>query len=580
MSLRSAEDRSPRSMTGGMAIARMLKAHGVGPVFGMGGFQLLPFYEGARQMGIDHYLIDDERSGAFAADAFARVSGRVGVVDATLGPGATNLVTGLAESHNAGVPIVAIIGDAHRLHAGKNMTQETRQLDVLAPVCKAVLRIEDTARIPELIRRAFGLATSGRPGPVVVSVPEDISHANVTFADDDFWSDPVAVGGTARRVRPDGIDVQRAAEVLGSAARPLILAGGGVHLSGGYRELAALAAAQSIPVAHTLSGKGAIACTHPLSVGLFGRYDRIANDLINESDCLLVVGCKLGEIATKRYVLPPDGVPLIQLDIDPGEIGRWARTTVGLWGDAGLGMHDLHEAVGSATVDRSAYVEDVAERREQWYASTAERYASDERPISMGRVMGEFNDLLSEDAIVVADGGFASHWAGLLYDTKRAGRGFVSDRGFASIGYGLPGSLGAKLAAGNAPVVGVTGDGGFNMSAGGLEVAQRIGAPFTLVVVNNAASGYVKALQHAVYGPESYSASDLSELNFARIAESYGCRGIRVEDPNDLGPALTEAIGCTDAPTVLDVVVTRDAGKMLPSADSRTLTVAPGDRPA
>ena len=567
-------------MSGGHAVARMLELHGAGPIFGMGGFQLLPFYDAVRTRGMTHHLVDDERGGAFAADAYARITGRPGTCDATLGPGATNLVTALVESLNAGVPIVALVGDAHRSHAGRNMTQEARQIDILRPAVKDILRVEDGLRIPEHVRRAYAVATAGRPGPVVVALPEDVAHGEFDFPDEAFWADPATVAVPARRIRPAGDDVERAAALLGAAERPLILAGGGIHLSRAYDELLRLSEHYDIPVAHTLSGKGAIPCVHPHSVGLFGRYSRIANDLIEASDCLLVAGCKLGEIATKRYTLPLASTPLIHLDVLAEEIGRWTRADVGLWGDAAAGLADIDAALESVQPpSREAYLDDVAGRKAAWAETTLPLYASDAAPIAMPRLIGELRRAIPADGVLVADGGFASHWAGLLYDTQTSGRTFIADRGFASIGYGLPGSLGAALA-GAAPVVGLTGDGGFTMTLGGLETARRAGAAFTLVVVNNAASGYVKALQHAVYGEGAYQSSDLSEIDFAAVAQSLGCQGLRVEDPADLGPALADAIANTDGPSVVDVVVTRDPAEMLPGVDSRARQpVVPGDRP-
>ena len=201
----------PNEMTGGEALVRMLLAHGAGPMFGMGGFQLLPFYDAARRLGLNHNLINDERCAVFAADAYAKVSGRVGLVDATLGPGATNLVTGLVEALNAGSPIVAIVGDAQRDHAGKNMTQETDQVSILRPACKELLRIEAIHRIPEIVRRAFAVATSGRPGPVIVDVPEDIAHGLWGFEDGDFEVDPAHEAAPALRCRPDAASLARAA---------------------------------------------------------------------------------------------------------------------------------------------------------------------------------------------------------------------------------------------------------------------------------------------------------------------------------------------------------------------------------
>jgi acetolactate synthase-1/2/3 large subunit len=570
-------------MNGGRAMAEMLRLAGTGPMFGMGGFQLLPFYDALHQLGLRHYLINDERHGAFAADAYARVTNRPGVCDGTLGPGATNLVTGLVESLNAGTPMVAIAGDSHRAHSWKNMTQECRQVDILRPAVKELIRVELTSRIPELIRRAFAVATSGRPGPVLLDVPEDVCHGEHDFTAEDFHIPAETLAAPSRRSRPDKTAIERAAALLAKARRPLLLVGGGVHLSAGQAALQRLAESCGIPVAHTMSGKGSIACTDPLSVGLFGRYSRIANDLIAASDCLLVVGCKLGEIATKRYALIPPGVPMIHLDIVAEEIGRHQRTDVALWGDAAAGLDDLADALAGDAPrlrgERRDYLAEIPVRMGKWREEAAPRLLSTDRPINMARLCHGLNQVMPAESVVVADGGFAAHWTGLIYDTKAAGRHYIADRGLASIGYGLPGGMGAALGAPGKPVVAVTGDGGFNMGLGELETARRCGANLTVVVVNNAASGYVKALQHAMYG-RRYQSSDLVEMNYAAIAEQMGCRGIRVEDPAAVDGALAAGIAERDRPTVIDVVVTRDPGQMLPGVDNRAVEIKKGDRVA
>ena len=570
-------------MTGGRALAEMLRLCEVGPMFGMGGFQLLPFYDALGQLGMQHFLINDERCGAFAADAYARVTNRPGVCDGTLGPGATNLVTGLIESTNGGIPVIALAGDTNRAHSWKNMTQECRQAEILRPAVKELIRIEDTSRIPELTRRAFAVATSGRPGPVVLDVPEDVCHGTYEFTADDFAIDPSTLAAPARRIRPDRADVERAARLIDGAKRPLLLVGGGIHISQAHAALAAFAEAQSIPVAHTMSGKGGIACTHALNVGLFGRYARIANELIEASDCLLVAGCKLGEIATKRYALPPLHIPIIHLEIVAEEIGRCRPAAVALWGDARAGLEDLTEALAdgarAARAARADYIAEIPGRMRAWAEDAAPRLHSEGRPIHMARLCTELNRALPANSILVADGGFAGHWTGLLYDTKRAGRHFIPDRGLASIGYGLPGGIGASLAAPGRPVVAITGDGGFNMVLGELETARRARLGLTVVVVNNAASGYVKALQHAMMGGR-YQSADLSEMDYAAVARAMGVGGIRVEDPEALGPALATGMAETDRPTVVDVVVTRDPGQMLPAVDNRTVEIKQGDRVA
>lgn len=570
-------------MNGGQALAEMFRLHNPAPMFGMGGFQLLPFYDAVRELGLSHTLINDERCGIFAADAWARVTGRPGICDGTLGPGATNLVTGLVESLNAGVPLIVVVGNSNREHSWKNMTQEARQTEILAPAAKALIRVESGYRIPELVRRAYAVATSGRPGPVVLDVPEDIAHGEYDYSKSDFFVDPETLRIPAQRSRPGRDAVARAAECLRDARRPIILAGGGVHLSGAYCELQSFAEDFSIPVAQTLSGKGAIPCIHPLSVGLFGRWSRIANDLIASADCILSVGCKMGEIATKRYDLIPRDVPFIHLDIVAEEIGRTTPATVSLWGDAAEGLRDLRDSLFPDRVAiqemRAAYLNEVSERMAAWRAEAEPRYASDERPVNMARVVRELQNAMPEDGILVVDGGFAAHWTGLLYDSTRSGRTYIANRGFASIGYGLPGTMGAQLAAGDSPVVGLTGDAGFNMVLGELETARRLELGFTLAIVNNAASGYVKALQHNMYEGR-YQSSDLSETDYADTARALGCQGIRVDDPGALQDAFAEGIANRNIPTVIDVIVTRDPSKMLPGVDSRTAPVKKGDRPA
>ncbi len=570
-------------MTGGEALARMIQAFNGGAMFGMGGFQLLPFYDAARRLNLPHHLINDERAAIFIADAYAKVTGRVGLCDATLGPGATNLVTGLVEALNAGSPLVVLVGDTHRDHAWKNMTQESRQTDILRPACKELIRIESIARIPELMRRAFRVATSGRPGPVVVDVPEDICHATHGFEPDAFRADPACEAAPSLRCRPAATAIGAAVSLIARAQRPILLAGGGVHLSGAAQVLTDFARALNLPVAHTMTGKGAIPCTDPLSAGLFGRYDRIANAFIESADLIIVAGCKLGEIATKRFTVPPPGKTILHIDIVAEEFGRTAEPELCLWGDVRDTLAELHAlltpqaaAIAARQADHAAA---VATKMAEWRQGVQPRLTSDETPVSMARLMHELNLIMPADAVLVADGGFAAHWAGLLYDTKAPGRGFVPDRGFASIGYGLPGAIGAALGAPGRKVVSITGDGGFNMMLGELETARRLNLAFTIVVINNAASGYVKALQHLMYGPGSYHASDLAETNYARIAEAMGVRGIRVEHPSTLAAALATGLA-GDGPTVIDLVVTRDPAKMLPAVDNRAVQIKKGDRVA
>ncbi len=570
-------------VNGGEAIARMLSLHDAQFMFGMGGFQLLPFYDAIYRAGDrtpKHININDERCGAFAADGYARVSGRPGLCDGTLGPGATNLVTGLVEALTAGIPVIALVGESNRDHCSKNMTQETpHQAELLSMISKEFIRVERGHRIPELVRRAYVSAISGRPGPVVLSVPEDIAHGEWQIEEHNFYPDQGSISIPGKRIRPDPVLLKKAADLISHSKRPVLLVGGGIHLSQAYDELLALVEELHIPVAHTLSGKGAVPCRHSLCINLFGRFNRIANEVIKDADLLIALGFKFGEIATSRYQLIPDDIKIIHIDISAEEIGKHQRVALGIWSDCKMALIDLleelREDAGAQKLKRNEYVSEIQMKKEQWRKKMMGVMRSAETPIHMGRLCDELSRVMPDNGILVADGGFAAHWTGLLYDAPSAGRTYVANRGNASIGYGLPGGIGAQLAAGKTPVIAVTGDVGFNMTMGELETAIRESVPLTIVIVNNAASGYVKALQHKMFGGR-YQSSDLHELNYANIAQEMGGHGIRVQTPEYLEGALKEGLSERSIPTVIDVTVTRDPSQMLPAADARTGAKAKG----
>lgn len=558
------------NLGGGEALARMLDVQGARRAFGMGGFQLLPYYDAlARGAGPSHVLIKDERDGAFMADAYARVTNTPGVCDGTLGPGVTNLITGLAESYGAGVPVIAIAGEVNSMIAGRGATQESAQLAMVAPTVKEAIRVDRIERVPELVRHAYAVATAGRPGPVLLNVAEDVTHGSFDFPLDDLTPDPAVGELPGRRIRGDSDDVDAVAALLAGAERPLLLVGGGIHLSGGYEELRALVESFDLPVATTISGKGALSERHPLAVGVFGRYSRIANDLLADADALVVIGCKLGEIATNRWSLLPAGVRVAQIDVDPTTIGRNVRAEIGVWADAKLALADLATALAERPrPDRAAYLAEIDDRRAAWLEEHEARRNAAEEPIHQARMLLELNRAIPEDGILVADGGFAAHWSALYWETPRAGRHYIANRGHASIGYGLPGALGAALGADGRKVVGLVGDGGLGMSIGELETAVRLGSDVVIVVVDNQASGYVKALQHALF-EDRFQSVDCVPVDYAAVAAEFGLHAERVEDPALLGGAFERAFA-TPGPALVDVVVTRDPAGMLPAADPRT----------
>jgi acetolactate synthase-1/2/3 large subunit len=443
---------------------------------------------------------------------------------------------------------------------------------MLTPASKASISIETIERIPELTRRALTIATGGRPGPVHLNVRENVFHAKAEFGEEEFFAHPGTdrVGG--RRTRPAAGAVDEAIALLRKAERPVAIAGGGVHLSQAYDEVAAFVAATGIPLASTISGKGALREDHELALGLCGRYSRSANGLIGEADLLIVIGSKLGEIATNRWAMIPPHTPLIQIDVEAEELGHYYSPTVPLWADVREALRDLVAALdaesGTLPAANRERAQLIAERKGEWLATAEESYTSEESPINVARLLAELRAVLPGDGILVADGGFAAHWSALLFDVTQAGRTYIANRGHAAIGYGLPGALGAKLAAPNRPVVALCGDNGFAMAMGELETALRAEAPIVCAVVNNRTLGYVKALQHALYA-DRFISVDFEEVDYAAIAEAHGCLGLRVDEPGELAGAFERALGA-GVPSVLDIRTTTDPAKMLPGVDSRT----------
>jgi len=366
---------------------------------------------------------------------------------------------------------------------------------------KQVVYIDRIDRIPELVRRAFAIATGGRPGPVLIDIPEDVFHGTHDFAPNQLYTDEAATLVGGRRTRPDQTATELAAELLATAQRPAAIFGGGIHLSQAYSQVSRIVDEAGLPAACTISGKGALSDDHPLALGLCGRFSRIANEVIRDADVLLIAGCKLGEICTDRWTLISPDTKLIHIDVDPSEFGKVYRTAVGLWGDAALALDDLADAVTATPSrrDSKGLIAQIDQARKAWRRQAQASYLSDETPTHVARLLHELRQALPAESIVVADGGFAAHWSALLFDIPEPGRYYIANRGHAAIGYGLPGAIGAQLAAPDVPVVALCGDNGFAMALAELETAKRERLPITAIVIDNAALGYVKALQHGLY---------------------------------------------------------------------------------
>ena len=539
---------------GGDVLVEMLIGYGVPAVFGLAGGQTLPLYDGIRSRipQIKHIPMRDERNAAYAADGYARLSGRVGVCDATVGPGAIKFTSGLAETYNSSIPIVALVSDmpsdwlAVRYRGAGN--QLVDQMSVLAPLCKWTGRLPGPHKLPELVQRAFQISTSGRPGPVAIELPEDVFKARYEEetppVDARFGSVP------PHRFAPDPESLRAAAALLESAAHPVMIVGGGARLSNAGEQVLALAEALAIPVATTLSGKGILPENHPLSLGVIGSLggSSVAKIFIEEADIILTVGFKFGQNPTFKWTLPKQGQRVVQLDIDGAEIGKVFPAEVGLVADAREGLAALR-AVCSIRRSRETVANQIAELKSKW-REQIEAEASEAKPIRPQQVASLLNEICGDDTILVCDASFASGWGGIYFEV-RGDRRAIFPRGLGGLGWALPAAIGAQVARPKSKVVVLAGDGAMTYSLGELATLVQQGMNIAIVVMNNSAMGWIK-WEQAVFWDGKFVSTDLSDVNFAMVAQGMGLDGINVTEPSDLRDALSQAL-TSARPALVDV---------------------------
>ena len=552
---------------GGRLLAALLAEHGVRHVFGVPGGQTLALYDGLLdQSGLTHVLTRDERSAAYAADGYARVTGQVGVCDATVGPGAAKLPSGLSESLGASVPVVALVSDLparlapHRYRGAAS--QALDQAGLLAPVTKWQATVPTAGVLPALVRQAFRVAATGRPGPVALFLPQDVLDGAVP----DEPGLAAQLPGSARfgrfppfRPVPDQADLAAAAAVLRAAERPFILAGGGVQLSGARPELTALAERAGAAVGSTLSGKGVIAEDHPLSVGVTGSMGTTAAAAaLAEADVVLLAGCKAGSGATYGWTLPHPGQAVLQLDIDPAELGRAFPLRAALLGDVRAGLAALLTAMqdargldadGPAEPDRAAWRARLAGLTAAWRAARDAERASAQQPIAPQRVLAGLEAALGPGDVLICDASLASGWGGVYLEQRRPGRQVLCPRGQAGLGYALPAAIGVATA-GHRTVV-LTGDGALGYAVGELATVAELGLPVTVVVLNNRSLGWIRWYRRITFG-RGWEDDDFADVAFNEIARGFGLHGARVSEPGRLAGALHDALA--GPPALLDVV--------------------------
>lgn len=556
------------------AIVTALLRHGITVGFG----QSLPsaLFLAAERQGLRQVSYRTENAGGAMADGFARASNRVTVVGAQNGPAATLLVAPLAEALKVSIPVIALVQDVPTHARDRNAFQELDHFELFRGCTKWIRQLTDTSRVDDYVDAAVTAATSGRPGPVVLLLPKNL------LVDE---SQPSVHARTARhghfpldRSRPDAEGVATAARILASAERPVIIAGGGVHISGASASLARLQQHASIPVATTNMGKGAVDETHPLSIGVVGNAmgrnsaTRHKRDLITGADAVLLVGTRTNENATDAWTLLPSDADIIHIDVDGTEVGRTYEATR-LIGDAMLALDDLTDALvhldlGKRHRHRSEIENAIAEGRSLHLREVDHLTGSPDSPIRPERVMAELDALLTPETVVVADASYSTIWMNNYLRARAAGQRFLSPRGLAGLGWGFPMALGAQVARPESTVVCISGDGGFGHVWGELETAVREQLPITVIVFNNSILGFQKHAELAQFGAHT-RAVNFAPVDHVAIARAAGADGIRVDRADDIRPALERALA-SSVPVLVEVMTDPDAHPPITLWDAET----------
>lgn len=535
-------------MQGARALVRVLEESGVRHIFGLPGDTGITFYEALRERegAITHIMTRDERSASFMADVYARASGRVGICEGPSGGGATYIVPGVAEAHGSAIPLLCLTSDTPVSQRGRGVLTEFDQESLFRPVTKWAHRIDSPATVAEATRRALRMTTTGRPGATHLSLPSDTLGGETP--DQSVYGDPTFGAAPSLRSRPDASLVDRAARMIESSRRPVIVAGGGVLTSGAQQALTEYAEALGIPVVTSINGKGSIAETSPASAGVVGGNGAwvFTNDLVSEADLVIFAGSRTDSTTTHhwRVPTPADGPLVIQIDAEPWEIGNNYRLGVGLYCDARLAFEDLLAASQPSTAA-------LARNRERLHAVGIARQLHWDRvakertqrgtPIKPQVVIGALRNVLTDDALIVADPGTPTPYLAAQYQLRRAGRTTIIPRAHGGLGYAIPGVVGAAFAAEGRRVVGVTGDGSFGMSCGEMETITRLGLPVVIIQCANNAFGWIKELQH-LYQGDRYFGVDFSAIDYARIAAGFGMQSRHITDPAQVEPGLREAL--------------------------------------
>jgi acetolactate synthase-1/2/3 large subunit len=535
------------------AIMECLKAEGVDVVFGYPGGANLPTYDAFVDAGIRHILVRHEAGGGHAAEGYAKASGKPGVVFATSGPGATNIVTPLTDAMMDSVPLVAFTGQVRTELLGTDGFQEADTFGITMPIVKHSFMIQHPAEIPRVVHEAFHIARTGRPGPVLIDIPQDLSRAEIDYQP----VTDVRLPGYAPTTEGNSKQIRLAAKALANARRPVIYAGGGVVSAEAADELRALAASDRFPVTCTLMGLGAYPAPDPQWLGMLGMHGtRTANYAMDEADLIVAVGARFDDRITGKLSEFAPRAKFVHIDIDPAEISKNLPAHIPIVGDAKNILARLVEEYRSLDTD-TARLSEWWERIERWRAQHPLRYDdSADSEIKPQYLLESLYQATGGDCLLSTDVGQHQMWAAQYFHFAQPRR-WINSGGLGTMGFGLPAAIGAAIAQPDLPSVLITGDGSIQMNIQELGTARQFDVPVKVIIANNGYLGMVRQWQE-LFWDGRYSQVDMGQWpDFVKLAEAYGCTGVRLTDKATLADDLRAAIA-TEGPVVVDVRVTRE----------------------
>jgi acetolactate synthase I/II/III large subunit len=536
-------------MIGAKALITSLEKEGVDIVFGLPGGANLPIYDELVDANFRHVLVRHEQAAAHMADGYARIKRKAGVCMATSGPGATNLITGIATAHADSIPMVAITGQVPVAMIGKDAFQETDIIGIANPCTKYAFQPRKAVEIPEVIKKAFYITESGRPGPVLVDIPKDVQQEKAEIE----FPDLIKVRGYKPAFDPDLAQIEKAMALIMKAEKPIIMAGGGVILSGAFHELQALAEILMCPVVTTFKGKGAFPENHPLAMGPIGMHGHAeANKIIIEADCIIAIGARFSDRSVGRFDEFGKGMSIIHLDVDPAEIGKNKSVDVAVVGDVKSSLRTLVKMLTTKGMRKDPDNSWLKRRKEliEYYTSTIKDYS---REITAKKTLKKLRELLPSEAIVTTEVGQCQMWASLHFDVITPGT-FFSSTGLGTMGFGFPASIGAKAAKPDVPVIDIAGDGSFNMTENSLAVSVLEKLPVIVFLLNNYMLGMVAQWQRTFYNRRYMGVQQNRCPDYVKLAESYGAQGMRVQSINELDKAIKVGLS-SDVATVIDIPI-------------------------